>query len=467
MQNRICPNCGCSLSCPDGHAPAFCSSCGARILHPAESYSPSTVSGGLPPGEPAAQPQSYTRAELIGALISYVAAYCYILLADITYSVPYWPLIPVAVFIIALTAVLNRQSKPSAESWFWLACFVLSVVCIVFHTGHVWKEYQTVLFIHLFAVWWILSRSGVLIESDRFDFLPGNVLMGFAVLPFGNFILRFKTLAGCVRQFRQNRKKHRMNWWLIPAALVCAVLFYASVRLLGKADALFESKISILSELLRFKNGEKLAEFFIKFLLSIPVGCWLFGLISGAQRTDQSRLERKKQSISSFLERIRRIPPVFWEAMIVLFSLLYLAFFILQGSYLFGAFSGKLPEGFIVAEYARRGFFELCKIMAVNAVLLWLSTHTEKSSSVRDSRFKIFCLILLLESILFAVIAFSKLALYISIYGFTPLRLQSSWLVCILFTGCILWIWHLFTGKHLFRVWMVFGAATLTLLMFY
>ena len=171
--------------------------------------------------------------------------------------------------------------------------------------------------------------------------------------------------------------------------------------------------------------------------------------------------------MSVFLERLRRISPVFWEAVIVLFSVLYLAFFILQGSYLFGAFSGKLPEGFIVAEYARQGFFELCKIMTVNAVLIWLSTHFSNCSGVRERRLRVFCLILLLESILFAVIAFSKLALYISIYGFTPLRLQSSWLVCVLFTGCVLWIGHLFTGKRLFRVWMIFSAATLTLLMLY
>ncbi len=467
MENLICSKCGSTLHYPEGHAPAFCSSCGAKIVFPAETPPPSVAAEPLPPAKPAVQPQPFTRTELIGALLSYIAAYCYILMLATDHSVPEWPILPVAAFIVTLTMVLNRGSKPSPESWFWLGCFAVSVICVVFHTGHVWKEYQAVLFVHLFAVWWILSRSGVLIESSCFDYLPSNVLTGFAILPFGNFILRFRTLAGCARQFRQKRGKRRINWWLIPAALLCVILFYAAVRLLGRADSLFENKLSELSELFRFKNGEKLAEFFFRLLFSIPVGCWLFGLISGAHRADRGRLERRKQHVSAILAWIRKIPPVFWELVIVLFSVLYLAFFILQGSYLFGAFSGRLPEGFIVAEYARQGFFELCKIMAVNAVLIWLSTHISSCSDVRERRLRIFCLILLLESILFAVIAFSKLALYISIYGFTPLRLQSSWLVCVLFTGCILWIWHLFTGKRLFRVWMIFGAATLTLLMLY
>ena len=35
-----------------------------------------------------------------------------------------------------------------------------------------------------------------------------------------------------------------------------------------------------------------------------------------------------------------------------------------------------------------------------------------------------------------AAVAFSKIALYISVFGFTPKRLQSAWLVTVLFAGC-------------------------------
>ena len=71
---------------------------------------------------------------------------------------------------------------------------------------------------------------------------------------------------------------------------------------------------------------------------------------------------------------------------------------------------------------------------------------------------------LLIESMLFAVIALSKLALYISCFGLTPLRVQSTWLVCVLLFGsaCVLYT-HL-TGKKSMRVWMIFGAVTLALL---
>ena len=465
MLNSRCPECGSTFSYPEGHVPAFCSICGAKIDVPARAPIPAAVAGSIDPVQPV-KPRIYERAEIIGAILSYLAFYFYIEMLDCR-SKYCWPVLIVAAFITGFTIILNRQRQPTAESWIWLGCLCVSVICFVFNIGKVWEEYQVSLFMHLFAVWWILSRSGMLTEADRGDFLPTNALTGFIILPFSNFFLRIKTVAGGIRQLRIRKEKRAMNWWLIPAVLISALLFYAALQLLSKADSLFENMLSDILDALHIELGDKALEILGKFLLSLPVGCWLFGLISGAKHADRERLDRKRQNVESFLERIRRLPPVFWEAVIVIFSVLYLAFFILQGSYLFGAFTGKLPEGFIVAEYARQGFFELCKIMAVNAVVLWLTTHLSRDGQPHDKRLKIFCLILLLESILFAVIAFSKLALYISIYGFTPLRLQSSWLVCVLFAGCLLWIWNLFTGKRVFRLWMYFSGITLTLLMLY
>ena len=117
-----------------------------------------------------------------------------------------------------------------------------------------------------------------------------------------------------------------------------------------------------------------------------------------------------------------------------------------------------------MSEYARQGFFELCKVMGVNFALLWLVTRLSRTP-VRENRpALVLCLILLGESILFAVVAFSKLALYIDCFGFTPLRLQSSWLVCVLFAGCLAAGWNLLTEKRSLRPWLVFSAVTLSLL---
>ena len=164
------------------------------------------------------------------------------------------------------------------------------------------------------------------------------------------------------------------------------------------------------------------------------------------------------------MESLRKVPNLVWTLLTGAFCLLYLLFFAVQSRYLFGAFTRTLPEGFIVSQYAREGFFELCKVMAVNFVLLWLVSRMSRTP-VRENRpTLILCLILLAESLLFAVVAFSKIALYIDCFGFTPLRLQSSWLVCVLFAGCLAFGWNLLTGKKSMRAWMVFSAVTLSLL---
>ena len=71
---------------------------------------------------------------------------------------------------------------------------------------------------------------------------------------------------------------------------------------------------------------------------------------------------------------------------------------------------------------------------------------------------------LLIESMLFAVVALSKLVLYIDCFGFTPKRLQSTWLVCVLLFGSACALYTHLTGKKSMRVWMIFGAVTLSLL---
>ena len=70
--------------------------------------------------------------------------------------------------------------------------------------------------------------------------------------------------------------------------------------------------------------------------------------------------------------------------------------------------------------------------MALNFVLLWLVTRMSKPPVSERKVSLALCVTLLAESILFAVIALSKLALYIDCFGFTPLRLQSTWLALVL-----------------------------------
>ena len=77
------------------------------------------------------------------------------------------------------------------------------------------------------------------------------------------------------------------------------------------------------------------------------------------------------------------------------------------------------------------------------------------------------CAVLLCQSLVFAVIAASKLYLYIDCFGFTPRRLQSAWLTGVLAAGALCALFSLLTGRKTFRCWTLFSAAALTLLSLY
>ncbi len=396
----------------------------------------------------------------LAAVATYAAAYCYLLWFE---SRPM--MLPViALLLVAVTELLHRRTARSAESFVWLGCFACACIGGTLTRFDVWDGMQQSLFIHIFFVWWVLSRSGKLLEGKSGHLLPADALNGLILLPFGNFFLRVRTLLAGLRRLlpaRDAERRKRSAWMLLAAAL-CFCLFVGAARLLMEADTGFLRLAERVAAW--FRVGDRGLEVLLRFLFSLPVGAWLFGLIGGAARMPEARLEHQRGRIAAFLERLRKVPGGFWTAVIAVFSVLYLAFFVIQGSYLFGAFTRTLPEGFIVSEYARQGFFELCRVMAVNFALLWLVTRMASPETAGKRGFVWLCVLLLAESMVFAVIAFSKLALYISCFGFTPLRLQSSWLVCVLFAGCGLWIYHIFTGRPAFRKWMIFGAVSLSVL---
>ena len=233
------------------------------------------------------------------------------------------------------------------------------------------------------------------------------------------------------------------------------------------ADSGFAALLSGVAAFFRLDRDVNWGLYFVRFLLSLPVGAYLFGLLAGVGREKREELDKRAAGVDQTLSVLRGVPERVWLALLALFCLLYVLFFAVQGRYLFGAFTRSPPDGFVISEYARQGFFELCKVMAVNFALLWLVTRSSKVDVRQQKAARALCLALLSESFLLAVVAFSKLALYIDCFGFTPKRLQSTWLVCVLAFGCGCAAWSLVKNVKTFRVWMYFGAVTLALLCLY
>ena len=182
-------------------------------------------------------------------------------------------------------------------------------------------------------------------------------------------------------------------------------------------------------------------------------------------RSAKSDGEREKR-VASWLLRIRGKGKTVSSTLVYIaagiFVVGYILFFIKRLTYMLGGFAGSVPDGMLVSHYAREGFFELVGIMAVNmcvylAIILLGKTDSDGKFSVPS---KILVTLLMVESIIFATIAMSKLGLYYSIYGYTPKRILAMWATLALGFAALMTIITVHRGKPHFRAGVIFASVS-------
>lgn len=372
-------------------------------------------------------------------------------------------------WLVAFAAMLclgvglaTRGERRSRECWVWLSCLWTCLLGGVFGKNRVWGEHVWLL-IHAFGAYWMLARSGRLLEDGGSSIrLPADLIHGLAVVPFGNFLMRVRAIKAMAAEWKDGRRLNPLAALsAFVAAAVALALFYLAAAMLSDADPNFER---LAGGLLEGLDRIGLMGVLPRLLLSLPVGAYLYALVFGLRRETMEKVAARRSALDAGIAAARRVPKAVWPALMGLFAAMYAAFFALQGSYLFDGLRGLLPEAFTASEYARRGFFELCGVMAVNFTLLGLSAATAEGGLRANPTARWLATILLVESALLAVTAGAKLWLYIDRFGFTPLRLQSAWLVAVLFMGCLAALRHLWTGRDTTLAWLLFSGVALAAL---
>ncbi len=315
--------------------------------------------------------------------------------------------------------LLKKGVHIPRSGWLWLAVIVLIGLSFSLWSNNGFAPLQGLL-LFCSAVYWILSATGLLIlgKTSNLIVLDGyNALLG---IPFSNFGCQYKGLAVLGSNQRGRGKE------IFPIALglfLSLIVAIVVLPLLMEADSGGFAKI-MNGILTAFRGiGEGFGETFWELILAIPIAAYIFGLAAGSAHkrgTDLFEKDRTLQNISA----LRVLPMTTVYILLGLLCTLYIVFIGSQVPYFFSAFAGHRPEGWqVYSEYARSGFFELCRIAVINLMVLTAANIMSQKQYSKSVGMKILNSLLAILTLVLIATAFSKMAMYIGAYGLSMRRL--------------------------------------------
>ena len=189
----------------------------------------------------------------------------------------------------------------------------------------------------------------------------------------------------------------------IIISIPCVVILLA---VLSSADMIFGTGIENFIEQIANSFHDNLI---LKCIVSITCGFYLFGAVYAGHMKFTGKTW-------SFPEK--RIDTLILNIVLSSILLVYTIFIIVQFKYLFT--DGELPYDLSYTEYARKGFFELLALTAVNVILIIFAVNFTKT--VKNRFTTILCCYLCVVTIVLLVSSFYRMQLYNADDGLTRLR---------------------------------------------
>lgn len=379
------------------------------------------------------------------------------------------PLLLTLCFAAGLIAFCRwRGIRGSKESPVWLICLLTTAFAAGADRLNAAGWFGGWVAFHFFAVVWTAARTGQLSENRTgAAFVPdlfrciGYGFAGLAAWPQGVW-------AWFCQRPRRPRRKNRDTVPILLCIGAAAVLLMMAASLLSSADDRFGDLLQSAVDALVFWKGFSLDwTVVISLFFAFFVGPFFYGMTVAGHR---ALAEHPRPALTSYAEKLtpmRRVPVGALCGVLAAFAVLYLIFFGVQGGYLFGAFTGRLPEGFTVANYARQGFFELCRVVVLNFVLLAAMELFARRPLQGCRPLQGAAAVLLAQSLLLWVTAASKLGLYIVTFGFTAKRLLAAWALLVLAAAAVRWLGRLGGRCSVLRPTVLIGAVSFALLCLY
>lgn len=259
-----------------------------------------------------------------------------------------------------------------------------------------------------------------------------------------------ETFRGLGQAFRRSGSIGQKGGAFLLGICIAVPLLAIMIPLLISADAAFDGLMSLMPEF-------DLQELFATVLFGGAFACVVY--VRGAA-LHHAQKETPKENPRKGLN------PITVNTALGAVCLLYLVYLVSQLAYLAGGFAGILPEGYTLAEYARRGFFEMALLCAANLSVMVFALGLVKQVGKAPLTTRLLCLFVGIVTLFLVATASAKMFLYIGSYGLSRLRVLTQIIMLFLAvtTGVVMvWLFvpELPYMKVVLLTAMVIGTVTL------
>lgn len=215
---------------------------------------------------------------------------------------------------------------------------------------------------------------------------------------------------GIREAFRNSGKAGKTGGAVALGLLIAVPVVAVLVPLLMSADAAFEGLLALLPE---FRWQKTLAT-----ALSGAFLGYVFYTRTAALHHLPLKATTEKQR--------KGLPALTVNTVLIAAAFVYGVYLVSQLAYFVGGFAGILPEEYTLAEYARRGFFEMGWVCAINLLLIACAVALVSARGKVSGLTRMLCLFLGLVTLFLVATASAKMFLYIESYGLTRLRVLTE-----------------------------------------
>ena len=336
----------------------------------------------------------------------------------------YFAFAKLAIFYIVIVeaSAYFIHKERTKESILWATFLLFQGILLGFDRSF---EFEKLVFLHATVIYYTLCRFQRLSLPNTSETILLDFFQGWIIQPFSHIFAR---MIHVIKYILTHIRSKQIKTILFSIIILIPLVLFA----LGQLSAIDQNFSALTNSLFRLIFHELISMNFYRIIWSIPVGAYLFGLISSCILSEKPFISY--DGCREFFLKKKVIPLISLRITTVVLLALYLAFFIFQLSDLPTVLTAPTAQS--SCEYAVRGFWNFFRIMGLNIILILALNFLIRKEDTSST--KIDTYILLFTTICFNLLACLKLGLYFFTYGYTERRVVALWLLVAIFISLIL-----------------------------